>query len=100
MSKTEAFIIIGRHQQIKKKLALKYIVKIDSNDELKETNIKNHTCYCFDDIIKTKDFDFVSILLDEESYINILIRDVLYKTLIGAKPLRIWLDKVDAFIRG
>ena len=27
------------------------------------------------------------------------IYDVLYKTLIGAKPLRIMFDKVDAFVR-
>ena len=38
-------------------------------------------------------------MLDEKSYENILIYDISYKTLIGAKPLRIRLDKVDAFIR-
>ena len=30
---------------------------------------------------------------------NILIYDVTYKSLIGAKPLRIMLDKVNRFIR-
>ena len=30
---------------------------MDSNDELKETDIKSSTCYYFDDIIKTEDFD-------------------------------------------
>ena len=56
-------------------------------------------CYYFDDIIKIKDFDFIDILLDEKSYENILIYYVLYRTLIGAKPLCIMFDKVDGFIR-
>ena len=37
--------------------------------------------------------------MDEKSYENILIYDILYKTLIRAKPLRVMLDKVDVFIR-
>ena len=28
------------------------------NNELKKARIKNRTCYYFDDIIKTEDFDF------------------------------------------
>ena len=39
-----------------------------------------------------------NVLLDEKLYENILIYEVLYKTLIGAKPLRIIFDKVDGFI--
>ena len=39
-------------------------------------------CYYFDDIIKIEDFDFGSVLLDEKSFENILIYDVLNKTLI------------------
>ena len=35
----------------------------------------------------------------EKSYENILVYDILYKTLIGAKPLHIMFDKVDGFIR-
>ena len=34
-----------------------------------------------------KDFDFGNILLDEKSYETILVDDILYKTLTGAKPL-------------
>ena len=34
---------------------------------LKEINIKNCTCYYFNDIIKIEDFDFDNILLDEKS---------------------------------
>ena len=43
----------------------------------------------FDDIIKIEDFDFGNILLDEKSYENILIYNVLYTTLVGAKSMRI-----------
>ena len=30
---------------------------MESNDKLKKQNIKNRTCYYFNDIIKIKDFD-------------------------------------------
>ena len=46
---------------------------MDCNDELKEIDFKNHTCYYFYDIIKVKDFDFNNILIDEKSYGNILV---------------------------
>ena len=49
---------------------------MESNDGLKEINIKNFTCYYFDDIIKIEDFDFDNILLDEKSHKNILICDI------------------------
>ena len=35
----------------------KCIIKMESNDKLKEINIKNRTCYYFYDIIKTDDLD-------------------------------------------
>ena len=31
---------------------------MESNDELKEIDVKNRTCYYFDDIVKIGDFDF------------------------------------------
>ena len=74
-------------------------IKMESNNELKEIYIKNCTSYYFDDIIKIEFFDFDDILLDEKSYKNILLYDISYKYLIGAKPLRIRFDKVDGFIR-
>ena len=40
---------------------------MESNYELKKIDIINPTCYYFDDIIKIKDFDFDSILIDEKS---------------------------------
>ena len=71
---------------------------MESNDKLKETDIKNRKCYYFDDITKIENFDFDSILLDEKSYKNILVYGISYKTLIGVKPLRIRFDKVDECI--
>ena len=41
---------------------------IDSNDELKEIDIKNRTCYYFDNIIKIEGFNLDNILIDEKSY--------------------------------
>ena len=38
-------------------------IKIESSDELKDINIKNRTCYHFDNIIKTESFDFNNILM-------------------------------------
>ena len=72
---------------------------MESNDELKEIDIKNCTYYYFYDIIKIEDFDFDNILTDEKLYENILVCDISYKTLIDAKPLRIRFDKVDECIR-
>ena len=71
-------------------------MKLKSN-ELKKFGIKNRTCYYFDNIIKIKDYDF-DILLDENSYENILIYDVSNKTLFG-KRLRNMFDEVNGFIK-
>ena len=62
---------------------------MESNDKLKEVDIKNCTCYYFNDITKIE---------DEESYKNILVYNISYKNLI-AKPLRIIFDEIDGFIR-
>ena len=51
-------------------------------------------CY-FNDITKLVDFDIDNILVDEKSCKNILIYDILYKTLIDSKPLSIRFDKID-----
>ena len=39
-----------------------------SKDELKEIDIKNCTCYYFDDIMRVIDIDFSDSLLNEKSY--------------------------------
>ena len=41
---------------------------MERNDELNQIDIKSHTCYYFDDLIETKDFDLDSILIDKKSY--------------------------------
>ena len=64
-------------------------------NNLKEINIKIRTCYYIDDIVKFEDFDLENILLDEKSYQNIFVYEILYKTFIGAKLLRIKFNKVD-----
>ena len=72
---------------------------MESNYQLKEIDIKNRTCYYFDDIIEIEDFDFDNILIDEKSYENVLVYKISYKSLIDYKPLRIRFDKIDGFIR-
>ena len=68
-------------------------------NNIKDVNVKNRTCYYFDDIIKIEYFDFDNILLDDKSNENVLVNDILYKTLIGTKPLGIRFNKVDGFMR-
>ena len=41
---------------------------MNSNDQLKEIDFRNRTCYYFDDIVKIEYFDFDNILIDEKSY--------------------------------
>ena len=77
---------------------LKKYNKKESNDKLKETDIKNRRCYYFDDINKFEDFDFDNVLIDEKQYKNILVCSISYKTLICDKPLHIRFDKIDGFI--
>ena len=76
---------------------------MESNDELKEIDNKNHTCYYFNDIIKDRDFDFDNISLDrksyKKSYENILIYGISYKHFMRANLLCIRLDKVDGIIK-
>ena len=69
-----------------------------SNDKLKEIEIINRTCYYFVDLIKIKYFNSDNILMNEKSYENILVYDISYKTLIGAKLLRIRFEKINGFI--
>ena len=39
---------------------------MESQDELKEVDVKNRTCYYFDDIVRVIDIDFNDILLNEK----------------------------------
>ena len=40
---------------------------MESNDELKENDIKNRTCHYFDDAIKIEDFDLDNISIYKKS---------------------------------
>ena len=76
----------------------KSVINKESNNNFKEINITNSTCCYFNAMIKFEDFDFDNISLDEKLYRNTLIFEIFYKTLTGAKLLRIRFDKVDRFI--
>ena len=41
------------------------VLKMGENDILKKVSIQNCSYYCFDDAIKTDEFDFENLLLDE-----------------------------------
>ena len=71
---------------------------MESRNELKEIDIKNHACYYLDDIIYRTDLNFSNILLDKKLYENISVYDILYKTSTVPKPLHIRFDKIDGLI--
>ena len=62
---------------------------MENNNEFKRINIKNRTCYYFDDAMEVEDISADRILLDKKSYENILVYNILYKKFMDAKPLRI-----------
>ena len=74
---------------------------MENKDELKEIDMKNRTCCYFDDIMKAIDIYSGNILLGNQIYRNTLeiIYDISYKTFMGSKPLRVWFDKIDRFIK-
>ena len=53
-------------------------VCIKYKNELKEIDIKNRTCYYFDDIITNRDIYSVDILSDEKIYEDTPIYDISY----------------------
>ena len=72
---------------------------MESNNKSKKTDIRNCTCYYFNDIIKIEDFDLDYILIDEKSQEIILVYNISHESLIGAKPLPIRFDKIEESIR-
>ena len=72
---------------------------MESKDKLNEIDIKSCTCFYFDDTMTVIDISFNDILLNEKSHKNTLIHDVLYKTFMGDKPLRIRFHNIDRFIK-
>ena len=57
-----------------------------SNVKLKQIDIKNCTCYYFNDMIKIQNFHFDKILIGEKCK-NILVNKISYKILVAAKLL-------------
>ena len=98
-------IIIFTHSFISCHIAINYLCCYCINQKskhiphLKEVDIKNSICYYFDHIINSNDFDRDNILLVEKSHETLSNYDVACKTLYGARPLRIFFDKVDRYIR-
>ena len=75
---------------------------MESKDELKEIYIENCTCSYFDDVMRAIDVDFSDISLNErwcKIYENISIYNISCRTIVGAKPLGIWFDNIDGFIK-
>ena len=71
---------------------------MESNEKLKQIDIKDLTSYYFHDVIKIEDFDLDNTLIDEKSYENMLVYNISYKSLTDCKPLRIRFDEIDGFI--
>ena len=75
------------------------------SNKVKDIDIKNHTCYFFDDIINIKSFDPNNIKIDERSYKNILIYYIGYVTIKESKyvkfnsvnPLYLIFSKVNGY---
>ena len=72
---------------------------MESKNEFKKNSIKIRACYYFHDIRKVTDINVDNILLDQKSYENILVYNILYKKFMDEKPLRIRFDKVDGIIK-
>ena len=68
----------------------KFTIEMENNDNLKEIDTENCTCYYFYDIIKIEDFYIDNSLIDQKLCKNILVYDISYKTLMGAKHFRIY----------
>ena len=51
---------------------------MESNNELKEIDSKNRTCYYVDDIMRVGDFEFDNFLLKEKSYENSYENNLIY----------------------
>ena len=75
---------------------------MESKDKLKETDIKNCTCFYFDDILRVIDIDFIIFYQMKnqiKSFENILACDFSYKAFMSKKPVRIRFDKIDKYIK-
>ena len=62
---------------------------MESSDELKEIDIKNCTCYYFDDVMRVGDFDFDNMLLVKKSYKNSYENNILF---MAFHTKRLWVQ--------
>ena len=63
---------------------------MESNYEIKTTDIKNRTFYYFDKTIKIEDFDFD--ILIEEKYENVLAYNISNKNFDWCKSIMYWVQ--------
>ena len=75
-----------------------------NNNKLKENDIKNFTCYYFEEISNSNHLewffnDLNNFLMNENPYNFFLIYGVFWKTPYGAKPFSIIIDKIDRYIK-
>ena len=70
---------------------------------IKDTNIKNHTYYLFDDIINIEEIDPNNIKINEKSYKHIIIYYIEYVTIkkdlkiYSVNPLYLIFNKVNRY---
>ena len=72
---------------------------MESKDKWKEIDFKNLTCYYFDNTMSASDISFNGLLLNKKSLKDNLVFDLLYKTFMGRKPLRIRFDQIYGSIK-
>ena len=53
----------------------------------------------FNDIMRVGSINFYDFLLTEKLHKNTLIYDISYKSFMVAKPLHVWLKKIDGFVK-
>lgn len=59
---------------------------MNSDNNLKEVDIKNQKCYYLGKVIDSNNLNLDNILVDKKWFENILIYSVAYRTLYGARP--------------
>ena len=74
---------------------------------MKDKDVKNHTCYFFDDTVNINNFDSNNTKIDWKSYKDILIycivyvaiKDSNYIKINSVNPLNLFFNKVKVFFK-
>ena len=77
-------------------VCMKYKWKVKIN--FKKLIVKIVCVFSFDDITNGTKINFNNILINKESYENILVYNISYKSQAGPKPLSIRFDKIVGYI--